>query len=95
MELNWDDTNQLVNVPLSASSWTDQGSATTAGKASACVGTVWADDSGSESAGKRWDPSSETRVSASAGRHQEYEKTTECSADSGGDYCNVFTIYYF
>lgn len=69
MELNWDDTNQLVNVSLSASSWTDQGSATTAGEASARVGTVWAGDSGSESAGKRWDPSSEARVSASAGCH--------------------------
>lgn len=79
-----DETNQSVNVSPSTSSWTDQGSATVAGKAGAYVGTVWEEDSGSESTGKRWAPSSEARVSASAACHREYERTTDCSADSGG-----------
>lgn len=74
----WDDTNQSVNVSPSASSRTDQGSATTAGEAGACVRTVWKEDSGLESTGKRWDPSSEARVSASAACHWEYERTTDC-----------------
>lgn len=89
----WDVTNQSVNVTPSTSPWTDQGSATAAGEAGACVGTLWEEDSGSESAGKRWAPSSEERVSASAACHWEYERTTDCSAGSGGDHLLCLSIH--
>lgn len=81
---SWGDTNQNVNVSSSASSGTDERSATSAGEAGACVGTVWEENSGSESTGKKWNASSEARVSASAVCHWEYERTTDYSADSGG-----------